>query len=296
MRRQHILSDNWFIRQIEHDQPLDVGEWTRLAGRGPEWLPAHMPAQVHDVLLAHDHIPDPRVGHNAAACVWVAQTDWVYACRFATPEEVEGPALLRFRGVDTLCTAYLNGEQVGAFDNQFREWVVDVTGRLAPTGQPNVLLMRFASPLRAVEAVRQPAGHVGVVPTFKYVRKSLQDFGSYLGVRPHLAKIGLFDDVVLGSPGLDAVATSGCAIDLEPGHGARYPLGAGRDAGTGPESQRCAGASLNPLGQVGRARRGDPIEGGFNVEVRHPQLGGPHPWPAKPLHPGRRTRAGWRGA
>ena len=275
MRRQHILSDNWFIRQIEHDQPLDVGEWTRLAGRGPEWLPAHMPAQVHDVLLAHDRIPDPRVGHNAAACVWVAQTDWVYACRFATPEEVEGPALLRFKGVDTLCTAYLNGEQVGAFDNQFREWVVDVTGRLAPTGQPNVLLLRFRSPLRAVEAVRQPAGHVGVVPKFKYVRKSLQDFGSYLGVRPHLAKVGLFDDVVLDLPDWTRLDDVWVRIDLEPGHERATLWVQVETQGTGPESV-LRWSLVDPSGQVVARGEGDPIEGGFNVEVRYPQLWWPH--------------------
>ena len=271
MRRQHILSDNWFIRQIEHDQPLDVGEWTRLAGRGPEWLPAHMPAQVHDVLLAHDRIPDPRVGHNAAACVWVAQTDWVYACRFATPEEVEGPALLRFRGVDMLCTAYLNGEQVGAFGNQFREWVVDVTGRLAPTGQPNVLLLRFRSPLRAVEAVRQPAGHVGVVPKFKYVRKSLQDFGSYLGVRPHLAKVGLFDDVVLDLPDWTRLDDVWVRIDLEPGHERATLWVQVETQGTGPESV-LRWSLVDPLGQVVARGEGDHLSGGYvRVGLDDPQ-------------------------
>jgi len=78
VRREIVLDENWFVRQLGADQ-IDVADLSRYAGRGPDWLTARMPAQVHDVLLEHGRIADPHVGHNAAACVWVAESDWVYA-------------------------------------------------------------------------------------------------------------------------------------------------------------------------------------------------------------------------
>jgi beta-mannosidase len=274
MRRQLILSDNWFVRQLD-DGPLDVVALTRYAGRGPDWLSARMPAQVHDVLLAHGRIRDPHVGHNAAECVWVAQSDWAYACRFVAPEGIEGPALLHFKGLDTLCTAYLNGARLGAFDNQFREWVVDTAGQLAPPNQENVLLLHFASPLRAIDAIEQPAAHVGVVARHKYLRKSLQDFGSYLGVRPHLAKIGVFDDVVLDLPEPAWLDDVWVRVDLEPGHERATLWVQVESQGTGPESA-LHWSLADPAGNVVARGEGDPIQGAFEVHVRDPLLWWPH--------------------
>lgn len=274
MRRQLILNDHWFIRQLDHG-PLDVAGLTRHAGRGPDWLPAQMPAQVHDVLLAHERIPDPHVGHNAAECVWVAQSDWAYACRFATPEGIEGSALLRFKGLDTLCTAYLNGERIGAFDNQFREWAVDVADRLAPAGRENVLLLHFASPLRAIEAIQQPAAQVGVVAKHKYLRKSLQDLASYLGVRPHLAKIGVFDDVMLDLPDIARLDDVWVQVDLAPGHERATLWVQVETQGTGTESA-LHWSLIDPMGAIVARGHGDPIQGSFEVKVRAPLLWWPH--------------------
>lgn len=273
VRRQHILSDNWFIRQLDEGS-LDVAAWTRLAGRGPEWLAARMPAQVHDVLLEHGRIPDPRIGENAAECAWVAETDWVYACRFATPDLAEGQAMLRFRGLDTLCTAYLNGERIGAFDNQFREWVVDVTGRLASTGQQNVLLVHVASPLRAMEAVQQPTTHVSVVPKWKYLRKSLLDWAPS-GARPRVTPLGIFDDVILDLVDTAWLDDVWVRVDLEPGHERANLWVQVESQGAGSDAVLRWTLS-DPLGQAVAQGEGDPIEGGFSVDVRRPLLWWPH--------------------
>jgi len=195
------LRDGWFIKQLDGDQP-DVTALTReAASPGNAWLPARMPAQVHDVLLAHGKISDPHVGRNAAESAWVGEKDWAYACTFVSPASAGGPVLLRFDGLDTLAAAWLNGKPIGRFDNMVRQYAVDVSEQLAPAGKQNVLLIVFSSPLRFVNQVKKEPGYEGVSKNH-YLRKSHTDFGSYLGARPHSVKVGVYRDVTLDVTGV----------------------------------------------------------------------------------------------
>ncbi|HUS73118.1 MAG TPA: glycoside hydrolase family 2 protein [Sedimentisphaerales bacterium] len=195
-----ILSENWHIKQLDTDEP-DVAALTR-AATSPDntWLRVRMPAQVHDILFQHGKISDPHVGKNAADSAWVGEQDWVYACRFASPTRGEGPVFLRFEGLDTLATVYLNGRKIGYFNNMYREYAVDVREQLAPAGQDNVLLIVFSSPLRFINQVKRPQRYKSL-GKYKWLRKSHGDFSSYLGARPHAVKVGVFRDVVLDVPG-----------------------------------------------------------------------------------------------
>lgn len=184
-RRQVTLKDHWLVKQLDTDKP-DVAALAREAAAPDKtWLPASMPAQVHEILLGRGLIPDPHVGKNAAACAWVSEKNWAYVCRFETPPAVAGPALLRFEGLDTLADAWLNGAAIGHFADMFREFSVDVKGRLAPAGQQNTLVIVFYSPIRFKEECK---------------RKCHGDFSSYLGATPHFAKVGVYRDVVLDLP------------------------------------------------------------------------------------------------
>lgn len=117
-----------------------------------------MPAQVHEVLLANGLIPDPHISKNAAECIWVGESDWVYGCRFPTPEAVRGPVFLRSEGLDTLVDIYLNGSLVASLDDMFLAHSIEVSDRLAPAGEDNTLLMIFSSPLRFMREYRPPEG------------------------------------------------------------------------------------------------------------------------------------------
>ena len=210
MRTHVALKKGWHIRRVAPDEgALDVQALSRevLALRDGDhaspgahtrdgWLPATMPAQVHEVLLAHGLLPDPRVGRNAAECAWVAESDWLYGCTFPTPEPAGGPTVLRCHGLDTLATAYLNGAEIGAFDSMFREHSADVTASLAPAGGRNVLLLRFRSPVAALARLDAPDPE-HAIPRHHWLRKAPADFGSQLGVRPHWITVGVHRDVVL---------------------------------------------------------------------------------------------------
>ncbi|MCX6872455.1 MAG: hypothetical protein NTW21_01400 [Verrucomicrobia bacterium] len=198
-RRQLALRDGWSVRQLDSGQP-DIAALTReSAAPDQTWLSARMPAQVHDVLLAHGLIPDPHVGTNATVSSWVGEKDWAYVCRFLTPPDIGGPVFLRCGGLDTLADAYLNDVPLGHFENMFREYAMEVTGSLAAAGQPNVLTIVFASPLRYMRAAELPAGDPAAAP-HQSLRKCHSDFSSYLGARPHAVKVGVYRDVVLDLP------------------------------------------------------------------------------------------------
>ena len=72
------LRNGWHVRQLQTDRP-DITALTAQAVKPDKtWMPATMPAQVHDILLAAGKIPDPRVGKNAAKSAWVGEKDWAY--------------------------------------------------------------------------------------------------------------------------------------------------------------------------------------------------------------------------
>ena len=198
-RTQIPLADSWHIRQLADDEP-NVAVLTREAAEADDgWLATAIPAQVHDILLEYGKISDPRIGKNAAECAWVGEHDWVYACTFPSPERNGGPVFLCFDGLDTLAEAYLNGQHIGSFDNMYRRYRVDVANHLAGKDRSNTLLIIFRSPLQFVNQVKAPDELAGVSKSH-FLRKCHSDFGSYLGARPHSAKVGVFRDIYLDVP------------------------------------------------------------------------------------------------
>ncbi|MDP9350583.1 MAG: hypothetical protein M3P51_03450 [Chloroflexota bacterium] len=218
MRTARTLTEGWLIRQLPSHDP-DVEALTRAAA-SPDgtWLRARIPAQVHDVLLEHGVIADPHIGRNAAECAWVGERDWAYAFRFTSPEGAGGPVWLRFSGLDTLASAYLNGSHIGSFDNMFRQYRVDIREHLNPPGKENVLLILFSSPMRFIEGIEQPPEHAGRIAKHKYLRKAANDFTTYLGARPHFVKVGLYRDVLLDAADRAWIEDTRIGCELSPDH------------------------------------------------------------------------------
>jgi beta-mannosidase len=199
MRKQLKLTHNWFVRQVE-PETADIGELSRgMLNPDGSWMQAEMPAQVHDILITRRLLPDPRLSKNAEACTWVGDFDWVYACSFTSPDGT-GPVFLRLDGLDTIATVYLNEVCVGRFNNMNRRYAVEVRTHLRSTGEPNVLLILFSSPIRTMKELQAQSGAVEGFPPHMYIRKSMSDFSSYLGARPYFPKVGIFADVSLDIP------------------------------------------------------------------------------------------------
>ncbi|MDR2683257.1 MAG: glycoside hydrolase family 2 protein [Dysgonamonadaceae bacterium] len=122
--------------------------WKFRQARLTNWYDATVPGVVHTDLLANKIIDDPFFRLNERGLQWIDKEDWIYETSFdAAPGYLQKPnQQLRFSGLDTYADVYLNGECILKADNMFREWKVDVTGKLKPTG--NRLHIYFHSPIK----------------------------------------------------------------------------------------------------------------------------------------------------
>ena len=141
------------------------------------WLAAAVPGSNHGALLAAGRIPDPYDGLNEAAVQWVGERTWAWRLAFDVDTLAPHEDLV-FEGLDTCCTAWLNGEPLLASDNMFVPQRVDVRQRLR-SGR-NELLLRFDPVL---EAARRDEALHGKRPVWNgdsarlYVRKAQYQFG-----------------------------------------------------------------------------------------------------------------------
>jgi len=112
-----------------------------------EWFEARVPGHVHRDLLQSGIIADPFANLHELGVRWVDDEDWVYRTEFEFSKDPERPHVrLRFGGLDTVASVYLNGERVGEHDNMFVEVEFDVARALA-NGR-NTLEVRFESASR----------------------------------------------------------------------------------------------------------------------------------------------------
>ncbi|WP_407542010.1 glycoside hydrolase family 2 TIM barrel-domain containing protein (plasmid) [Deinococcus radiomollis] len=167
------------------------------------WYSATVPGTVQLDLLDQNQIPDPYYGLNEPEVQWVGEQDWLYRLNFTPDAELllNEHVELEFAGLDTLCTVWLNNEEVLSSDNMFVAHTLDVRSRLR-AGE-NTLLLLFRSVL--------PAGHAleaqyGQRPAWNgdrsrvYVRKAQYHYGWDWG--PVLLTCGPWKPVTLTGYGV----------------------------------------------------------------------------------------------
>jgi beta-mannosidase len=178
-----------------------AGTWEFRKVGTEEWLPASVPGGVHTDLLAIGHIPDPFVADNEQRVQWVAESDWVYRCRFNCSPEIlaEEKIFLVCEGLDTLATVLLNGHTLGQTDNMFRQYEWEVKSLLDKKGS-NELSIIFHSVLNFIaqkQAVFPLPGVPQAIPGGPYLRKAPCQFGWDWG--PQLPPVGIWKDIRLES-------------------------------------------------------------------------------------------------
>ncbi|HDR51692.1 MAG TPA: glycoside hydrolase family 2 protein, partial [Mariniphaga anaerophila] len=138
--QQEIKDPNLMIQKEIHEG------WTFRQANEGEWLPATVPGTVHTDLLDNGVIDDPYYRLNELDLQWIDKVDWEYKTTFTVDENLlnRDRVQLDFKGLDTYADVYLNGEQILAANNMFREWQVDVK-KLLNEGE-NELHIRFRSP------------------------------------------------------------------------------------------------------------------------------------------------------
>jgi beta-mannosidase len=116
------------------------------------WYPANnLPTEIHRDLLKNGKIPDPYCDLNELSVRWIADETWTYKTTFPSPENHGKPGvktLLKFEGLDTFASVYLNGKSILESVNMFVSHEILVTEHLKYAGETNELQIQFESARR----------------------------------------------------------------------------------------------------------------------------------------------------
>jgi beta-mannosidase len=145
---RHELSGPWTFRRVTAQNPS-----------AEPWLPATVPGCVHTDLFAAGKIGDPFFRLNEKDQQWIENASWDYRTTFAVDAATLGRdrVELALAGLDTHAELFVNGVSVLATNNMFRAWRVDAKPQLR-IGD-NELVIRFRSPIEAVQASYDHLGH-----------------------------------------------------------------------------------------------------------------------------------------
>ena len=224
------------------------------------WLPAAVPGTAHGALLAARRIPDPFYGRNELDVRWVAERRWAWRLAFHVDELAEREELV-FEGLDTYCTAWLNGEPLLTSDNMFVPQRVDVRSRLKP-GR-NELLLCFEPALaeaRKVEAVHGKRALWNGDSARLHVRKAQYHFGWDWG--PELITCGPWRPVRRDS-GSVRIADLVCRAEVDAARRTATLQVAAEVVG---DATRCTFELLDPEGRSA-ALRSVPAAGSANATL-----------------------------
>lgn len=123
-------------------------EWKFKQGRLNNWYPATVPGVVHTDLIDNKIIEDPFFRLNERGLQWIDKEDWIYETTFDLSKDIlnKNNIEILFKGLDTYADIYLNDEKILATDNMFRQWAVDIKGKVK--SKENILRVYFHSPIK----------------------------------------------------------------------------------------------------------------------------------------------------
>ncbi|KAL6809887.1 glycoside hydrolase family 2 protein [Trichoderma camerunense] len=205
-------------------------------------VPGKVPSHAHVDLYEANIISDPLIELNDFDLRWIGNNNWTYT------SEIEGlydhgannallhvqdltgrrqtsdlASYLVFNGLDTYAAVEFCGEHVGNADNQFRQWVFDISEVLASctAAQPQLTVKFGATPNISAAIAAEPGqetwpngiNEVYEIPNRWFVRKEQSDFGWDWG--PAFVPVGIWQPAYLVQlAGPSAVYVKNSAFDL----------------------------------------------------------------------------------
>ncbi|KAI8587063.1 glycoside hydrolase family 2 protein [Geranomyces variabilis] len=176
-------------------------------------VPAKIPGQVHLDLYKAGVIPDPYFRINEFHQRWIAyEPYWTYTASLPDVNALSNyrKAYLVFEGFDTACNISHFGQHIGIANNQFRQWIFDVTPLVHKNKNPKGnLTIQFQSAVRyagevAARSEQFPPQAIANITEFEnrqYIRKIQSDFGWDWG--PAFAPVGIWQPAYFVGLGTD---------------------------------------------------------------------------------------------
>ncbi|MFZ1381587.1 MAG: hypothetical protein WAS54_02220, partial [Scrofimicrobium sp.] len=192
------------------ETPLSTARWTLKLGDGgliapdlpaetvellkTQGIPATVPGNAYDSLLAAGLIPDPFIGTNERDLHWIGRQEWIYSAKLPEHPEAKHYSLILY-GLDTIAEVRVGEVVVGATKNMHRTYDFDVTGAVRSGAEE--LEIRFASPYAFTD---QAIDELGPYPgayeePYNQIRKMACNYGWDWG--PTVVTSGPWRDGVL---------------------------------------------------------------------------------------------------
>ena len=133
------LHDGWSFSEVSLGESFD----------------AKVPGCLHTDLMAAGKVTDIFYRDNNDKYGWIENLSPVYETRFDAP--LSDNVKLKFDGLDTFASVYLNGVHLGDTHNMFIPHAFDVSGILKE--RDNTLRVEFTPPVKAVEGMPVAPGY-----------------------------------------------------------------------------------------------------------------------------------------
>ncbi len=198
MKEIMTLDKGWILKKIESTDVLDIGQIDGLLTSGADaesrvFEVAQMPRQVQEILIDYGVIENPNIRGNSEKCLWIDQTDWLYVRNFPYQPD-DRKVEIHFMGLDTFVDIYLNGAKIGTHNDVYLPQSIDISGRLL---QENQLVLHFRSTDRILSEIPLPEELEGRVKKSAKARIFDSSYGDYLGPKPRLVRMGVYDEIFL---------------------------------------------------------------------------------------------------
>ncbi|KAL7782198.1 glycoside hydrolase family 2 protein [Trichoderma ceciliae] len=206
-------------------------------------VPGKVPSHAHVDLYAANIIDNPLIEYNDFKLRWIGFNNWTYTSEIdglyfqrAAIDTLQMPDLAKpsqhpkdltsylvFNGLDTYAAVEFCGEHIANTDNQFRQWVFDVSKILASCKdrQPQLTIKFGAAPNISAAIAAEPGqetwpdgiDEVYEIPNRQFVRKEQSDFGWDWG--PAFVPVGIWQPAYLVQlDGLGSIYVKNSDFDL----------------------------------------------------------------------------------
>ncbi|KAM5539879.1 hypothetical protein V8D89_006382 [Ganoderma adspersum] len=180
--------------------------WSLRNANGSIVIPAKVPSQAHLDLLDAGIITEPLLGINDFTQRWIVNDNWTYTADITPLTQnltKDQTALLVFYGIDTIANISVAGHPVAWVNNQFQQYVYDVTDLIrSPVNHDTNITVAFESAwyyglnvTSRPDAEISPTGDFEYAGVRQYIRKTQSDFGWDWG--PAFVPSGVFKPAYL---------------------------------------------------------------------------------------------------
>ncbi|MBC8137341.1 MAG: hypothetical protein H8F28_15785 [Fibrella sp.] len=157
---------------------------------------ANVPGGVHETLMTHGLLDDPRTGLNSFKARWVEEQWWCYRKTFVVPDSLTPatPATLVFDKMEMIAVVYLNGVEIGRHANAHRPARFDVTGKLR-SGENHIAVLLESG---VFDAADKPGAEYRPSPLSLLTKRHWHRKGQWQGGwdwQSRLQNVGIFGDV-----------------------------------------------------------------------------------------------------